>query len=183
MLAYRQHDVLRDRQRGKQCALLKQHADEQGFFRRADGLHRLAVEENFAGIRLVQAGKRFEQHRFAGTRSARDADDFAAQNIEAQLVVYDLLAEPVDDAPRRQDRFGMRRGPRGHTPVFSNRMEKNASNTMTRKIDFTTARVVSRPTLSAEPLTRSPCMQLMMAMQKAKIGALKRPTKRSLPST
>ena len=62
-------------------------------------------------------------------------------------------------------------------------MENNASSTITRKIDFTTARVVSRPTLSAEPLTRSPCMQPMTAMKKAKIGALNRPTKRSLPST
>src|SRR5258706_533511 len=92
------------------------------------------------------------------------------------------LDQAVDDALRGQDRFGLRFGLGAHTSSFSNRTEKNASSTITRNIDFTTARVVSRPTLSAEPLTRSPCMQLMMAMMKAKTGALNRPTNKSLRS-
>ena len=42
-----------------------------------------------------------------------------------------------------------------HIFNIENRMEKPASNTMTRKIDSTTDRVVSRPTLPASPSTRS----------------------------
>src|SRR5437899_888335 len=85
----------------------------------------------------------------------------------------------VDDAAGGHDGFGMSPGCGAHRPSFSNRMENSASSTMTRKIALTTARVVSRPTDSADPLTRSPCMQPMTAMKKAKMGALKRPTKRS----
>ena len=65
MFAHRQHDVLRNRQRGKQGASLKQHAYVSRLFCRADGLNCLAVEENFPGIRLVQANERLEQHRLA----------------------------------------------------------------------------------------------------------------------
>ena len=45
---------------------------------------RLAVEEHFAGIRLVQADERLEQHRLARSRAAGDADDFAGQDVEAR---------------------------------------------------------------------------------------------------
>src|SRR6185503_12834903 len=123
-----------------------------------------------------------EEHRLACPRAARDADDFSGQDVEVQLVVHQLLAEPVDDASCAEDRLALGRGPGVHTPIFSNRIEKKASSAITRKIDFTTARVVSRPMLSAEPLTLSPCMQLTIAMRNAKTGALTRPTNRSLRS-
>ena len=55
-------------------------------------------------------------------------------------------------------------------------MEKPASKTMTRKIDSTTERVVSLPTLSALRSTRSPSKQPTNPMMKAKTGALIRPT-------
>src|SRR5438477_2230051 len=183
MLAHRQHDVLRHRKRGKQRALLKQHADERSLLRGTDLVDCLAVDENLAAIWPMQAGERLEQDRFARPRAAGDAEDFPAQDIETDLVVHFLAAEPVDDVPRRQNGLGMRLGVGAHRPSFSKRMENNASSTITTKIALTTARVVSRPTLSAEPLTLSPCMQPMMAIRKPKTGALTRPTKRSLPST
>ncbi len=42
------------------------------------------------------------------------------------------------------------------TPTYENRIEKSASSTITRNIPTTTDRVVSRPTLSALPLTFRP---------------------------
>src|SRR5687768_5396737 len=129
----------------------------------------------------MQASERLEQHRFARPRPTGDAEDLARQHVEADVIVQLLLAEAIDDAASGKDRLRLGRGV--HSPTFSNRIENSASSTITRKIDFTTARVVSRPTLSAEPRTRNPCMQPMMAITNANTGALTRPTKRSLAST
>src|ERR1700686_2769090 len=131
----------------------------------------------------MKAGERLEQNRFARPRSTGDADDFAGQDVEADLVMHHLLAEAVDDASRGKKRLAVLLRPRLHRPSFSNRMENNASSTITTKIALTTARVVSRPTLSAEPLTLRPCMHPTTAIRNPKIGALKRPTNRSLLST
>ncbi len=60
-------------------------------------------------------------------------------------------------------------------------MEKPASRTTTRKIDSTTERVVSRPTLSAVPSTRKPSKQPTNAMVKAKNGALMMPSQKLHP--
>jgi len=51
-------------------------------------------------------------------------------------------------------------------------MENTASSTMTQKIDSTTERVVSWPTLSALPRTCSPSKQPIAAMMKPNTGAL-----------
>src|SRR5271170_1680829 len=182
MLAHGNHDVLGHREGGEQRALLKQHADQRGLFRRTDRPDRLVAQKNVPGVRPAQAGERLEQNRFPRTRRAYDADDFARKDIEVNFVVHDLLAKAVDDATRRKYRLPGRLLS-AHMPSCSNKIENNASSTMTRKIALTTARVVSWPTLSAEPVTLSPCMQPMTPMKKAKIGALKRPTKRSQPST
>src|SRR5437868_4849440 len=183
MLAQRQHHVLRHRKGRKKRALLEQHADERSPFGMADRLDFLAVQNHFAGVRTMQAGKRLQQYGLARSRTAGDAENFLGRHVEVQLVVHVLLAEPVDDAARGKNGLVLRFCSGVHRPSLSNRMENNASSTITRKIDLTTARVVCCPTLSAEPLTLSPCMQPMIAMKKAKIGALKRPTKRSLPLT
>src|SRR5947207_6403244 len=148
-----------------------------------DRLDFLAVQNHCACIRTMQAGKGLQQDRLARSRTAGNAENFSGQHVEADFVVHFLLAEPVDDAARRKNGLGLRLCPGIHSPSLSNRMENNASSTMTRKIDLTTARVVSCPTLSADPLTRRPCMQPMTPMMKAKIGALMRPTNRSLLST
>src|ERR1700680_3379955 len=120
----------------------------------------------------MKAGERPEQNRFARSRSARDADDLAGQAVAVALVVCLVLGEAVDDAPRGENRLAMLLRPRVHIPSFSNRIENNASSTITTKIALTTARVVSRPTLSAEPRTLRPCMQPTTAIRNPKIGAL-----------
>src|SRR3982075_1343029 len=131
----------------------------------------------------MKAGKRLEQNRFARPRSTGNADDFAGQDVEADLVMHHLLAEAVDDASRGENRLAVLLRSRAHMPSFSNRMENNASSTITTKIALTTARVVSPPTLSADPRTLSPCMQPITAIRKPKTGALKRPTNKSRAST
>src|SRR6185436_12872353 len=176
VLADGQHDVLRDRKRREERAVLEQHADEGGALRVANLRHRLAVHEHLARARALQPGERAQQHGLARPRAAGDADDLAGLHVEAHAVVHHLASKAVDDAARGEDRGG-------HQPILSKKIEKSASSTITRKIDFTTARVVSRPTLSAEPVTRSPCMHPTMAITTAKTGAFTRPTRRSCAST
>src|SRR5260221_3532113 len=182
VLSQRQDRVLRHRERREERALLEEDADERSLFRVADLLDGLALDRHLAGVGPVQPGEGFQQHRFARSRTARNAEDFAAHDVEVQLVVDHLPAEAVDDAARAEDRRGARFEAGAHSPSFSKRMEKSASSTITRKIDFSTARLVSRPTDSAEPFTRSPCMQPMAAMMSANTGAFTRPTNRSLMS-
>ncbi len=59
-----------------------------------------------------------------------------------------LGAEPRDEAADANDRFARRRH-RAHIRSIENSTENAASATITRKIDSTTDKVVSRPTLSA----------------------------------
>src|SRR5262249_22181262 len=138
---------------------------------------RPARQQHAPGLRPVQPGQRPQQHRLAGARAAGDAQHLARHHVQAQVVVHALRAKAVDDAA------GAEQGRRLHSPTFSKNTENSASSTITRKIALTTARVVSRPTLSAEPAMRSPCMQPITPMKKANTGAFARPTKRSLLST
>src|SRR5258706_728273 len=182
VLAQRQHDVLRDRKRREEGSLLEQHADERSLFGAVDRVDGLAVQLDLAGVGPIEADEGLQQHRLPRPGAPGDAEDLARLDVEAELVVHDLLAETIHDAVRGEDGPRFRPRERVHSPTLSKKMENSASSTITRKIAFTTARVVSCPTLSADPRTRSPCMQPMAAMRKAKIGALKSPTKRSLPS-
>src|SRR6266496_2915814 len=119
MLAQRQHDVLGDRKRRKQCALLEQHADERSLFGLTDAKHRLSVEEHLATIRTMETGERLEQYRLARTRTAGDAEDLAALDIEVDAVVHFLAAEPVDDPARGENRLGMAAGRHRCTPTLA----------------------------------------------------------------
>src|SRR5258708_3392041 len=172
VFAQRQHHVLRHRERREERALLEEHADERRALGFAQVLGWFAGDRDLAAVGPPEPRERLQQYRLARARAAGDADDLARQDIEAHLVVHFLLAEAVDDVARGEDRV--------HNPTFSKKIENNASSTITRNIAFTTARVVSLPTLSADPLTRSPCMQPMTAITTANTGALTRPTKRSL---
>src|SRR5215831_10678871 len=183
VLAQRQHHVLRHRERGKERSLLEEHTDERSPLGVIEPLDRRACDRDRAVVRAMQARERLEEHRLPRPRASRDAEDLTARDFQIDAVVHFLSAEAVDDTLRRENGFAVVSGAGGHSPSFSNRMEKNASRTITRKIDFTTARVVSRPTLSADPRTRSPCMQPMMPMITAKTGALMMPTYRSFQST
>ena len=74
----------------------------------------------------------------------------AALDIQVQPVMDRLRAEPGDQSAHADH------GQLLQTPTYENRIEKRASSTITRNIPTTTDRVVSRPTLSALPLTFSP---------------------------
>ena len=66
-------------------------------------LDRLAVDRHLAAIGVMQAGQCPEQHRLAGTRPAGNAEDLARQDIQADLVMHQLLAKAIDDAARGDD--------------------------------------------------------------------------------
>src|SRR5262249_28942392 len=139
------------------------------------------------GGRTVQSDDRAQQHRLAGARTADHAQHLAPADIEIEPVMDHLLAEAGDEAANRNDRLsGIDRsaatavGPAvlGHTWSAENMIEKKASKTMMRNNDSTTDWVVSRPTLSALPVTRMPSKQPTMPINTAKTGALIMPTQK-----
>ena len=123
--------------------------------------------------RVVEADDGAQQHGFAGTRTADQADNLAAEYVEIEIVVDDVVAELRAHAAQLEHdvaavavvdqlaafRLGRRLLGRSalprlrhHTSASRKMIENTASRTMTQKIDSTTERVVSWPTLSALPL-------------------------------
>ena len=118
---------------------------------------------------------------------------FAAKYVEIEVVVDDVVAELRADAAQlehdvaavavvgqlsafRQGRrgrlFRFDRWLRHHTFASRKMIENIASSTMTQKIDSTTERVVSWPTLSALPWTCRPSKQPIVAITAPNTGAL-----------
>src|SRR6516162_4917096 len=158
MLLDRHLDVLRDRQRTEEGTVLKQYPPAPFEFAQLNVLDRphIAPEHLDLACRWpVEAHDRPQQHRFAGSGPAYDADNFTSSNIEIEIVMHRLGAEPIDEPAHADDRFA--RLPR-HAQIFRivKTIEKAASATITKKIDSTTDNVVSRPTLSALRATWKP---------------------------
>ena len=63
--------------------------------------HVLAEHLDFARVGRLQADDRAQQHRLAGARAADHAEDLAAADGEVEILVDDLLAEAVAQAPGR----------------------------------------------------------------------------------
>ncbi len=144
-------DILCDRQRAEQGAVLKQ--DSPAFFDVAPRgiVHRQEVAAEHldpAGRRPVEPDDRPQQDRFPTSRPANDAKNLAAEHVEVEAVMDNFGAEPVDEAAHADDGFA-RMLRHGQIPNTEKSTEKAASVTITRKIDSTTDNVVSRPTLSA----------------------------------
>ncbi len=102
-----------------------------------------------AGARLVEADDGSQKDGFAGTRSADNAQHLAAIDVEIDVIMDHMVAEAVHEPSDADDDFvgwSVR-----HDQIFriENRIENPASRTMMRKIDSTTERVVSLPTLAA----------------------------------
>src|SRR5581483_9920337 len=133
-----------------------------------------------AGNRLVEPDDRAQQHRLARAGAADDAHHLAAPDIEIQMIVHDVIAEGVHQAAHLDHHVApparLPVAAHAQIPRIENRIEKPASNTMTRKMDSTTERVVSLPTLAALRSTFNPSKQPTSAMMKANTGALIRPT-------
>ena len=108
VLLDRHLDVLRDRQRAEQGAVLKQHSP--AFFElsplRVAHRPNIAPEDfNLAFGRAVEADNGPQQDRFPGTGTAHNPEHFAAPNLEVETVMHRLGAKPVDEPPHADDRF------------------------------------------------------------------------------
>ena len=102
-----------------------------------------------AGLGLLQADDRAEQHRLARSRPADDAENFSPADGQIDTVVDDLLAKSVAQAFDGDDRLAVLRD---HVhPIELKKTAKTESSTITRKIDWTTAVVVREPTSSLVP--------------------------------
>src|SRR4029077_1211787 len=111
--------------------------------------------------RLVEADDGAQENGFAAARAAHYPQHFAAIDVEIQMVVDDLGTEAGDQAADPDDHIFLvlvRLCGRAahHTPRTENMTEKAASNTITRKTDSTTERVVRSPTLAALRSTWKP---------------------------
>ncbi len=124
------------------------------------------LTEDFDGAfgRVVEADDGAQQHGFAGPRSTHKPDNLATKYVEIEVVVDDVVAELRAHATQLEhdvaavavvDQLAaFRLSVFRHQTFASRKMTENiASSTMTQKIDSTTERVVSWPTLSALPWT------------------------------
>src|ERR1700722_18625492 len=115
----------------------------------AHGADLAAVEQHAAGIGPAQSEDGTQQYRLAGARAADDAEHLSFEHLHVDAVVHQLLAEAVDHAAHLQQR--------AHQMSSSmNSTANKASTRITKKIDCTTASVVSRPSSRDDPCTRMP---------------------------
>ena len=94
----------------------------------------------------MQAQHAAQEHGLSRPRAADDADDFALEDRQVDAIVNRLGAEAVDEALYFDKRLT-------HQPSSVKMIENSASSAITMNIDSTTARVVLRPTASAECCT------------------------------
>src|SRR5216684_8016739 len=190
MLADRHDDVVGHRERGEQRAVLELHARPGLQVALGLAVHRASVDSqdlNGPLARLVEADDGAQQHRLAGARAAHQSDDLAAKYVEIEIVMDDVVAELGAHAAQPEHdlasvavvnelpAFGLPLVFR-HQTFASRKMTENiASSTMTLKIDSTTERVVSWPTLSALPWTCRPSKQPIVAITAPNTGALMMP--------
>ena len=94
-----QHDVLGDRHHRDQHEVLVDHADPQvdRVARRAH-LDRLAVDQDLALVRPVEAVEDVHQRRLPGAVLAEQGVNLAAAQVEVDLVVRDHAREALRDA-------------------------------------------------------------------------------------
>jgi hypothetical protein len=104
----RDFDVLCDRQRTEQRAILEQYTPTVFKLPALTVAHLQKVSPEYFDLSRswpVQPDYRPQQHRLAGTRTADNAEDFAADDIEIETVVDRLGAEAVDEAAHADDRL------------------------------------------------------------------------------
>jgi hypothetical protein len=114
-------DILLDRERVKQPALLKQHAHVAapvipGLFIQARDV--LAEQFDPAGRGLQQAQRRFQQHRLAAARRAEHDHRFAAPHRERHVAQHRFVTEAQRDPVKRENHW---RGGIQHTRATSKR--------------------------------------------------------------
>src|SRR6185437_11469980 len=131
----------------------------------------MPLDADRAGLRPLQAEDAPQQHRLAGAGATDDAEHFVLPDLHVQPVMDHLGTEAVDQAAHLEDRVDQ-------TPISMKSTAKSASARMTRKMAWTTATVVSRPSSREEPRTCMPLWVPAMAISTAKTGALMMPTQK-----
>ena len=102
-----EHDVLGDREDRDQHEVLVDHADA-GADRVAGAaeLDRLAVDEDLALVRPVEAGEDVHQGGLAGAVLAEQAEDLAGPDLQVHVGIGNDAAEPLGDAPELDVHLG-----------------------------------------------------------------------------
>ncbi len=177
----RDFDVLAHGQRGKQGAILEQHA---GPALHGGACLRITVEIaaehlDAAGLLCAQAENGPHQHRFTGAGAADHAENLAVADIEVEVLMDHLSSEGIAEIAHGDRHFGIRGCGRDrvHQPISMKNTAARASITITSEMLWTTAEVVRSPTDWAVPATLNPSRQPTRAITIAKIGALLRPTR------
>jgi hypothetical protein len=185
ILTKRKLDVLPHGQGREQRALLEQDAPSRrdvlrvALARIAD---RLPHHLDRAAAPGDEADDGAHQHRLAAAGRADQAKDFAAVDIQRQMVEHGLAAEADHEIADANGEFG-HPGLHRYIPIDAKKTANRPSSTITRKIDFTTEVVVCRPSDSALPLTRRPSLQATMPITSAMNGALMMPTSKCVTDT
>ena len=106
-------DVFRDGEGLHQLEMLMHHTDAG-----SDRLHRrgkvprIAIDDDLAGIRLVDAGEDIHQCRFAGTVLAEQRVNFPSPDFDIDILIGDDAGEIFGDALEKHDRRRSGRSPR-----------------------------------------------------------------------
>src|SRR5687767_11981705 len=105
------------------------------------------TDADLSSRRPVQTENGLQQHCLAATRTANDAEYLPFIDLHVQSIMHHLPAEAINDAMRGYDDFVRRLL---HMSSSMKITAKIASAKITRKIDCTTASVVSRPSSREE---------------------------------
>ena len=94
--AQRESDIVENRQRGKQRALLEQHAETAAQGAAAEGIgigDWLTKQAHRAALRRQQPDDFTQQRRFATAGAADQRHHLSGQNVQIEIAVNDRLAE------------------------------------------------------------------------------------------
>src|SRR6185436_2101984 len=176
VLPERNRDILRDRQGGKQGAVLEQHAETPAQRVQLVGARAPDVgaeQPDRAARGPDQPDRLLQQHRLAGSAGADERHHLAPADREAHPVVDHLGAEARDHG------IGFEHPLHQRSRLWS-ATAKIASRTMTQTMLCTTVEVVLSPTLRASRATSNPMRQAIMAMKAPNTGALATPMTNAL---
>ena len=102
-----------------------------------------------AGLRPLQPQYTSQQDRLARPRPADDPENLVLAHVHVEAIVDDLRPEAVHQSDHLENGVDQ-------IPISRNRTANRASAKITRKIAWTTARVVSRPSSREESRTCMP---------------------------
>src|SRR6185503_1262448 len=150
MLAKREGDVVADRQRVEERALLEEHAHAPANRYEAvfvEGLEPCALNLDAALVGTEEPVQVLQQDALAAAAAAEQHERLARQHVERHATQHRLRAERLLHAVAPDE---------GRRHVRRNSFVRKKSATRIVMDAATTVAVVARPTPSAPPVTRSP---------------------------